>query len=436
MKESQPIFREGSLSWLLFPDQQVVSQIDPTESALASANIPEAALNKAIQNQGLSLHRISSSVDELHDTMADLKQSFRALRLELNTNSSYRGHTGQRDEAMDMLKTVLKELQCKADEIEKLKLENESLKLKTRYLEERQQIGPPFTPRLLDSRYIPTVQSPGFLNEHEGLNSPKYITTGQVADSFEGDNESIEHATVLEPTPPVRVPLKPAAETLPMHIRQSQDDRLVQGTTRPRRDSGEPATKRQRLNGSESSGSPATGQPLRERPRGRPRRSQKSISQAQQTSNASTTSQEAVLGASAEDSSAQPVDEFASSEGPKTKGRPRTTSKASSTSQAKSRVTRQSRAHETDPPQPPESHVQKTIETTESLKNPAEIAVSVAELTPESEIENHLLFARAKEGNQIDEARRSDSKERKNQVSDRHILAKAAMEREEAMADG
>jgi hypothetical protein len=438
MKETQPMFREGSLPWLLFPDQQVVSQTDSAEGASGCSNVPEAALNKAIQNQGLSLHRISSSVDELQDTMADLKQSFRALRLELNTTSSYRGQVGQCDEAMDMLKIVLKELQSKADEIEKLKLQNDSLKLKSRHMEERQQNGPPLTPRLLDG-LIPAVQSPGFLDEHEGHQSPRFITTGRVADSFEGDNESIDHATVFEPAQPVKIPLKPAAETLPMHIRQSQDDRHSQGTTRPRRDSGEPATKRQRLNNvSEESGSPATAQPVRERQRGRPRRSQASIPHAQQIPNPPTTTsmvdgQEAVLDTSVEDSSVHPVEEVTSSEGPKPRGRPRTISKSSSTSQAKPKVTRRrSKAQDTDSPKPPESQ-DKTIETNDSLKTPAEVAVSVAELTPESEIESHLS-ANRKEGGEG--GNRSNSKERKNRVSDRDTLAKAAMEREEAMADG
>lgn len=444
MKESQPIYREGSLSWLLFPDhQQVVAQTDSIENASGPSSVPEAALNKAIQNQGLSLHRISSSVDELQDTMADLKQSFRALRLELNTSSSYRGQAGQCDEAMDMLKTVLKELQSKADEIEKLKLENDSLKLKTRYLEERQQSGPPLTPRLLDG-IIPAVQSPGFLNEHEAHQSPKFITTGQVADSFEGDNESIDHAIVYEPTQqPVRIPLKPAAETLPLHIRQSPDDRHSQGTTRSRRDSGEPATKRQRLNNdTEESGSPATAQPVKERPRGRPRRSQNSISQAQQTPNPPATTsmvngQEAVLDTSVEGSSMHPVEEATGSEGPKPRGRRRTASKASSTSQAKSRVTRrQSKTQETDSPNQQELQ-DKTVETSEGLRTPAEVAVSVAELTPESEIESHVLSTNRKEGGQIEQrGNGSNLKERKNRVSDRHTLAKAAMEREEAMADG
>jgi hypothetical protein len=438
MKETQPIFREGSLPWLLFPDQQVVSQTDSAENTSGSTTIPEAAINKAIQNQGLSLHRISSSVDELQDTMADLKQSFRALRLELNTTSSYRGQAGQCDEAMDMLKIVLKELQSKAEEIEKLKLHNDALKLKTRYLEDRQQNAPPLTPRLLDG-LIPAVQSPGFLNEHEGHQSPKFITTGRVADSFEGDNESIDHATGFEQAHPVRIPLKPAAETLPLHIRQSQDDRHSQGTTRPRRDSGEPATKRQRLNiVSEESGSPATAQPVRERQRGRPRKPQASSPHVQQTPNNPATTpmvddQEAALDTSFEDSSVLPVEDATSSEGPKPRGRRRTISKTSSTSQAKARVARRrSKTQDTDSPKPPESQ-DKTIETNDSLKTPAEVAVSVTELTPESEIDSHLSAGR-KEGGEG--GNRSYSKERRNRVSDRHTLAKAAMEREEAMADG
>lgn len=428
MKESQPIFREGSLSWLLGPDQQ---EGDSVESTPGPSNVPETALNKAIQNQGLSLHRISSSVDELHDTMADLKQSFRALRLELNTPSSNRGQAGQCDEAMDMLKTVLKELQSKADEIERLKLENDTLKLKTRYLEERHLSGPPLTPHLLESRLMPTVQSPGFLNEHDGHHSPKYITQPQVADSFEGDNESIDHATDIEPTEPIRIPLKPAAETLPLHIRQSQDDRHSQGTTRSRRGSGEPATKRQRLN--ESDGDPTAGQPLKERPRGRPRKSRTSASQAQQTPMLDT--QEAILDSPVEDLSAQPVEEAAASEGSKPRGRLRTASKASSSSQAKSRVTRQSKSRDTAPVQQSESQ-HTTAEASESLKPPAEVTVSVAELTPESEIESYH-FSKGKEGDQrTTEGGESNSKERMNRVSDRHTLVKAAMEREEAMADG
>jgi hypothetical protein len=147
------------------------------------------------------------------------------------------------------------------------------------------------------------------------------------------------------------------------------------------------------------------------------------------------TVQSTSVGDSVEDSSVHPVYEPTGSEGPKPRSRRRTTSKASSTSQAKSRVTRQSKTHEADPPQPPETQ-DETIETTESLKNPAEVAVSVVELTPESEIESHVFSTKGKEGNRIYEGGRGSSKERKNRVSDRHTLAKAAMEREEAMADG
>ncbi|KAH8691952.1 hypothetical protein BGW36DRAFT_304448 [Talaromyces proteolyticus] len=449
MKESQPVFREGSLPWLLFSDQHEVVAQDESAASPSTPSVSETTLNKAIKSQGASLHRISSSVDELHDTMADLKQSFKSLRLELHTTPSYRGQVGQCDEAMDMLKIVLKELQSKADDIEKLRLENESLKLKNRYLEER-LVGDS-TPRLLEGRFIPAVQSPGFLNENGRRSWTESVANQQIPDSFEGDIESLDRTPIADPNepglPPIKVPLKPAVEKLPMHIRQlpSQDDQAVSGTTRSRRNSGEPATKRQRLNISEESVSSVNVQVPKEK-RGRPRKSQISTSSVLQPPNSTTVvptpeSHDTSPVTPAEELSVHPVEELARSGGPRTRGRLRTRSRPSVSRalsrevSTTSRTTRQSKLQETSSQQ--SSEKQTNIAETEIQRTPVvEVAVNVAELTPQSEIEGNDLFAKGKREKGHKEGNENNPDEHNARLTGKDALAKAAMEREEAMADG
>lgn len=467
MRESHPLFVEGSLSWLLGPVEPTVAQIEAGSPSF-SASRSESALSQTLLNQGASLSRISSSVEELHDTMSDLKQSFRSLRLELNTTPSSRSQEYHGDEAMEMLRTVLKELQAKSAEIEKLRLENESLKLKARCMQGRQLSGTPGTIRHFDDHPIPEVQSPGFLNGYGKRELQGAGTQFQIADSFDDDDvETLEHTTNDRTDhlaiAPVKIPLKPAADVVPSlrRLAQYEQDLSPGSVSRKRRDSGEPATKRLRLTLTEGPESPSTAvavdisQPPKDKKRGRPngaRKSQQGVATVEPqtpsitdtSSNTNTTAATAATAADeaqTEERANNTVETVANSGNTRTRGRPRRAlSKASvtrSTSKAASRapspiVTRQAN---------------KTQETPKSQENPAvangipskgfEVAVNLAELTPESVVhESDIIVQRAdQDTGPSGKEPRDDNKQRQAKVAARDLLAKAAMEREEAMAD-
>ncbi|OGE51041.1 hypothetical protein PENARI_c015G03358 [Penicillium arizonense] len=143
MRTVQPLFKQGTLERLLCPTPKEPPRRNSEivqDSALVPAGVSDPAnLDSSVQrqmlSQGRSIDQISNSVNHLQDTMSDLKHSFTALRIELNgpnrhigEGSTLQGHD------FDMIATVLKELKSKSDEIEKLKLEIEALKLKNRYM--------------------------------------------------------------------------------------------------------------------------------------------------------------------------------------------------------------------------------------------------------------------------------------------------------------
>lgn len=459
MKETHALFTEDPISWLLAPVEQSVTQPEPASSSLLSKSRSETALSQTLLNQGASLNKISHSVDELHDTMSDLKQSFKALRLELNTTPSTRSQEYNGDEAMEMLKTVLKELQAKSDEIEKLKLENESLKLRDKCRQGRHLSATPITPQNLEGRSIPEVQSPGFLIEHGKRALLTAATEIPIPDSFDEDHEIMDHTPSNEaasPIPPVKVPLKPAAENPPTSSRPRQEqDTNPQSGSRRRRSSGEPATKRLRLTMTEdqeirADSSAGTSQPVKERKRGRPsgRRKSEALPPTQQlltpsTEDAVSNTNAASVAPETQTNVAQPSSATASSametSRPSTGRRRRGRSKASlsrSASQAASRPPSDSpKSHGANKSQDePKSQDKPTLQN--SLPGRAsefEVAVNVAELTPESVINENELFPK---GDQIAGRELEESRQRQAKVAARDLLAKAAMEREEAMADG
>lgn len=468
MRESQPIFSDVSLSWLLAPTEQAVAPNDSSGNTAITASRSEAAISQTLYNQGASLSKISSTVEELSDTMLDLKQSFRALRLELNTTPSTRGtDSNGGDEAMDMLRTVLKELQLKSNEIEKLKLENASLKLKAKYLHNRETSSLPMTPRALESFVLPEVQSPGFLNESGKGASPSISSHLRVTDTFDGYESPMDHTITTEviqyDTAPAKVRLKPAAEVLPdpdATITKLQPAG-IEPDSRRRRASGEPAAKRPRLELEENSDSSNSNIIVQNNPppkkRGRPSFRTKSIQSITDGDSAlvSTTTRSDVKPDSRSGPDT-PVTEETSIEASTTvgsatvapklrRGRPRASTFRSMSQQdprprsVSRRLTRgDTKINENTSGTALEDRTPEN--ECPSREKGIEIAVNVAELTPESVVNENDLFSRlsnpGQEGEDISSGMNSsDDNQRQAKVVAREVLVRAAMEREEAMAD-
>ncbi|KAL4942786.1 hypothetical protein BDV06DRAFT_156152 [Aspergillus oleicola] len=306
MRTVDAVFNDGDgvLKDLLFPKPKTLGfglNGAPTQAgALVPTDLNEVAaydvsVEHQIQQQGVSLDHISSSVSNLHDTMHELKNAFTAMRIELNGPSRLPNEHDFANPNFNMVSTVLKELKSKADEIEKLKLEIEALKFRNRYVEEhtaRQAL-----PTLTVEAPIPEVASPGLLQGSRKRAFPfeeHYQGSRErpVPDSFDdpGDEDSMVDFSLEETSiPSVRVPLKgngTAAEQTQDHSSSRSPPRLqieVGHTlhhTPPSLSVDEPAAKRQRLstNGN-SSGT--------KKPRGRPPR--KPITQNTQPDTTSTT---------------------------------------------------------------------------------------------------------------------------------------------------
>jgi hypothetical protein len=240
-------------------------------------------MHQQMQHQGRSIDQISNSVNHLQDTMADLKHSFTSLRIELNGPSrSINDHGSMGGPGFDMIATVLKELKSKSDEIEKLKLEIEALKLKNRFMEERKPSSPEYTSQM--NGRIADVQSPGLLQAGRKRAWPDAFSTGPppaIADSF--DEEDMVDDLSLEnlPTYSVRVPPKQPARQLPsgptqLRIEARQNDSIPTSTP-PASHSEQTVAKRPRLTQTKDP------QLNSERPRGRPRKSKVSEPQADPT---------------------------------------------------------------------------------------------------------------------------------------------------------
>jgi hypothetical protein len=423
-----------------------------------------------LYNQGASLNRISNTVEELHDTMSDLKQSFRALRLELNTTPSARNSEYHGDEAMEMLRTVLRELQHKSDEIEKLKLENESLKLKARYLQGRPMGGAPMTPCVPEDASMPEVQSPGFLNESGKRGLISRDTQLQIMHSFyeEDENTAIKHTASSEvihyETAPVKVPLKPAADILPapQRLAQREEGLVVTSGSRRRRESGEPAAKRPRLAVTEDPESSESNVDVESHPppkkRGRPsgrkslqaagRNNPQTPSLSNPTSTSETNSNihaDADIPTTEERTADADDNQENTQLRRKSRKRRSRTVTSRSTSQPASRppslsprVTRGGTKLNDEDTAATKPTEKPNLEN--GLPNRAggfEIAVNVAELTPESVVNEDELFARiSPPQDQAGKKTGEENEQRQAKVAAREMIVKAAMEREEAMADG
>ncbi|KAL4874039.1 hypothetical protein BDV12DRAFT_158936 [Aspergillus spectabilis] len=303
MRTVEPTFKDGdkALENLLFPTPKDITFRFDGMAANSGALVPtdsneidhyNTSVEHQMQQQGQSLDHISSSVSHLHDTMHELKNAFTSMRIELNGPSRYPTEHDLAHPDFNMITTVLRELKAKADEIEKLKLEIEALRFRNRYAEE--QTARQALPSLTAEPPLPEVGTPGLLqgSRKRPYPFPEHYQGSRgklVADSFydDDDEDSMVDFSLAETSiPSVKIPLRDSETTAqPVHdLASSRSPRLqievshsTQSThptfSTPQSHSiDEPIVKRPRLaaNGTSSFG---------KKGRGRPR---KSISQATQ----------------------------------------------------------------------------------------------------------------------------------------------------------
>lgn len=219
MRTVDPLFKDGALDRLLFPIPKEPPRRDRNsiqDGALVPAGSSEIypldpSMQRHMQHQGRSIDQISNSVNHLQDTMTDLKHSFTSLRIELNGPNRHMGEPGPTSgPGFDMIATVLKELKSKSEEIEKLTLEIEALKLKNRFMEDRKPVQT-YVPQMNGA--LPEVHSPGLLQAGRKRAWPDAFPSGRthpIADSFD-EEDMVDDLSLSDlPSHPARAPLKNA----------------------------------------------------------------------------------------------------------------------------------------------------------------------------------------------------------------------------------
>jgi hypothetical protein len=123
-----------------------------------------------------------------------------------------------------MITTVLRELKAKADEIEKLKLEIEALRFRNRYAEE--QTARQVLPSLTVEPPLPEVGTPGLLqgSRKRPYPFPEHYQGSRgrtVADSFDDDDDEdsmVDFSLAETSIPSVKIPLRDSEATAdPVH---------------------------------------------------------------------------------------------------------------------------------------------------------------------------------------------------------------------------
>lgn len=277
MRPTEPVFKEGAINKLLPPPPK--ETLRSTRSSLqGGALIPaggtdfrslDPVMQHHMQHQGRSIDQISSSVNNMHDTIADLKLSFNSLRIELNVPTRYGGEGS--GPGFDMVATVLRELKSKSDEIEKLKLEIEALKLKARIAEDSKPHTPEYMAGLEGA--LPRMQSPDLLQAGRKRGWADTFSAGNtlaVADTFD-ENDMEDDLSITGPLPSdgPHIPLRDLAhnyERRPWSAELGSRDISINRETRPPHPVQSPA-KKQRL-----THDPVDSIPLKRRP-GRPKKS-------------------------------------------------------------------------------------------------------------------------------------------------------------------
>ncbi|OQE36871.1 hypothetical protein PENCOP_c011G06525 [Penicillium coprophilum] len=302
MRTVQPVFKQGALERLICPPKEPPRR-NPDHvqgSALVPAGCTDPttldpSMQKQMLHQGRSIDQISNSVNHLQDTMSDLKHSFTALRIELNgpgrnlgEGSALQGHD------FDMIAMVLKELKSKSDEIEKLKLEIEALKLKNRYMGVTQPQQQESLSIMNMNAALPEVRSPGLLQAGRKRNWPDAFPGDRsqaIADSFDEDDMVDEMSLSDPPTNNSRIPLNDQLQSAIAHEPLAEEELRSLEVQMPSRESQDASnafqtqayklqqtiTKRPRL-GAPAEDNPQTAHPQpqtvpQKRPPGRPRKS-------------------------------------------------------------------------------------------------------------------------------------------------------------------
>ncbi|KAL6234777.1 hypothetical protein BDW75DRAFT_157818 [Aspergillus navahoensis] len=421
MRPVEPIFKEGAgvLEDLLLPKPKGIgfgmdgSPVRPGPLLPAGSNDNrEISVEHHIQQQGQSLDHISSSVSNLNDTMHELKNAFTAMRIELNGPTRFLNEQDLANTDFNMVTTVLKELKSKADEIEKLKLEIEALKLRNRFVEEH--TARQTQQSLVVEALLPEVRSPGLLqgSRKRPFPFPEHhngIRERPVPDSFDdedGYEENVAEFPLAKTNiPSVKIPLKDHGATMePVHDPSPRLQIAVDHSTcqTPQSlSSDEPATKRPRL----ASENPSANR----KPRGRP--SRKSISQADLTQNFEPSLLDEQR---SNNSQATPNIELEPLEDRSARShRLRSRSRAASLSTRNSRLS----ANNADKIQP---------ETNTPSERSTQLAVELGKDNAELEITGP-------NANQGKKTKTEMNEKRKAQAAARDNMAKLAMQREEAM---
>lgn len=284
MRTVEPIFNNASLSKLTTPkepthrDRSSIQEGALVPTGPADMNREPFSMQRQMQHQGRNIDQISSSVNHLQDTMMDLKHSFTSMRIEMNGPNRHTGENGAHN--FDMIATVLKELKSKSEEIEKLKLEIEALKLKNRFIGGNQQ-NPTDTLSVANGA-LPVVRSPGLLQAGRKRPWAEVFPSEHIqpiADSFDEEDDMLDEVLFGDhPIHSSRVPLKD-----PHHVNGDQEQSGVV-SPRLRLEVGRPSdppsvttgneqstAKRPRL--AQSSDEPPQPNPSQRRPVGRPRKS-------------------------------------------------------------------------------------------------------------------------------------------------------------------
>lgn len=300
MKTTEPIFDEGGFARLFLlqnPHEKpgVYSGASANPAPLES-NSQDPPVHQEVRTQGASLNRISSSVNELRDTMTELKNAFTALQTELNTYSRCGPDVGRIDNSCDMLMTVLKELKVKSDEIERLKLEKEVLRLKMKFLEDRDtKSSIVITPHLQTRPMaIGEACSPSLMTGNTKRTWPETLGTDQlrhIADSPNANNVLSDDSSLADITmQSIKVPVKDTSnfpkisqaelKAIPMPpLRENgpSANSVVGVVIHDQLNIQQPATKRRRLSLTDDFQTLPIANEEKKRGRGRPRGSRKSM---------------------------------------------------------------------------------------------------------------------------------------------------------------
>ncbi|KAL2817445.1 hypothetical protein BDW59DRAFT_133074 [Aspergillus cavernicola] len=431
MRTVEATFKEGDevLETLLFPKPKELGLRLDGAPAYPGALVPTgsnkidnygSSVEQQIQQQGLSLDHISSSVTNLHDTMHELKNAFTSMRIELNGPSRFSNEQELSNGSFDMVTTVLKELKSKSDEIEKLKLEIEALKLRNRYVEE--QTARKTLPSLTVEP-LPEVGTPGLLqgSRKRAFPFPEHyqgVRRNPVADSFDDEDEEDEDSMAnfsLGETriPSVKIPLRDSVPTVEQaHVpTASRSPRLLieadhLGHQTPQSLSlDDPVAKRPRPSSSGNSSANRRG-------RGRP--SRKSISQTTQP-NISHTPNSSLL------------NEQNTKVGTNSHTDQRSSTPTEHRNSIENRPTHPRTLRSRSRPPSPNSRIRMSTEqhneqNTDQTQNPNEMAEPTSQLVVDLGKEN------SSKGN-----KHETNEQRKAQTAARNIMAKLAMQREEAM---